>query len=215
MTVSIKYPNNIDLKIKCNSDILTASESVLTDNCFHNKYVLEDCNSFEIIINSDVRPFNTRLFGRNWINGIKWSFISADWQPECQSWKISFNDLGRVRKRHIDFNIEAAYTDNYYNGYVKKYELSVENQRNAKINIDCTTHVKPFDILRMYSLIFLNQIPLILLIALFLYSDIAHPEWFKSGAFFIFLFDIPLLILLIINISIAVYQTKRIIKWIK
>lgn len=214
MIVRIKYPKDITLKIKSNDLYLTAINSQLNEECIEDEYVIDNCNSFDIIVTSDIKPLNVTLFRKNWIDGIKWSFISVDWRLKNQSWKVDFETLGK-NKNLIEFNIKSDYTENYYNGYVKKYSLSIQNQKNTKIDIRNTTHIKIIEVFFMYLFGFLNQIPLLLFIVVFIYVDLVHPDWYKSGLFSIIIYDIPLSILLIINMSIATLKTKKIISWVK
>ncbi len=208
MIIKLKHNKNTDVTVFCESNRFNIIQTEVIDDFYIDIYDIKECNSFYIeAYSKNKKPFNIKLFKKNWYDGIKSSIVSFDCFLKKQTWNITCESK---RNAKIDIEIQCFCTDNILNGVLEYNNLLLKDSRNVKItsvkNIERYSKEK----LIMSSLMFANLIPLILLIIVFLYTDIVHPEWFRSGTLYIFIADIPLIIILLINFIRYTFYMKKI-----
>lgn len=207
MILKIKHFSSFIVKVSCegnNQNLLKTERK----NDFDIDY-FEIQNSNNLIIEvylTNKNAFKVTPFKKDWYDGIKSSMLSVDCVFKKQKWKI---DYVSNRNACLEMTINSIRKDNILNGYIELINLSIDNSKNVIIkNVDCMQKNNKEKFI-IGILMFVNLIPLILLILISLYFDIFHPEVFRSGTLYILIVDIPLIIVLIIYIiRYALYLHK-------
>lgn len=207
MIIKLKHHKDTEIIVFCENINFNLIRTETIDDFYIEIYDINECNNFYIgAYSKNKKPFNIKLFKKNWYDGIKSSIVSFDCFLKKQTWNITCEPK---RNAKIDIEIQHLCTDNIFNGVLEYNNILLKNSKNVKITSVKNVEKYSKEKLIISAIMLANLIPIILLIIVFLYTDILHPEWFRSGTLYIFIADIPLIIILFINfIRYYLYMKK-------
>lgn len=198
MILKIRTPKDIVINIYDDGKHEILPNETITDkNCTINTFEFDSCNRFVVeALKPREKAFALQLFRENWYNGIKSTLISTDVTIVRQKWEFVIKN--KINS-YIEINISLQKRTNVLNGYDSYFVIKTPrtNLNLSDIKYNNVSHFakeKTFLVFVMLA----NIMPLFLVLSAFLYTDIRHPDYFKSGPVYIVIADIPLTIVIII-----------------
>lgn len=196
MILKIRIPINIII----NTYVDNKTKIIPKNKTTNDKYSIytfefDNFNSFVVeALTSSKKTFNLQLFRDNWYNGIKSTLISADVTIVRQQWEFFVKDKF---KSYLEINISSSVRTNVLNGYDKYFVITTQRTNLSEIICNDITHFVKIKTI-LFFIMLVNIIPLVLTLSAFIYTDIYHPDYFRSGPLYIIIADIPIAIVLII-----------------
>lgn len=196
MRLKIRMPKDIVINLYDDGKRKITPNDVITEKNFTiNTFEFDSCNIFIVeVLKPNEKAFALQLFRENWYNGIKSTLISADVTIVRQKWEFAIED--KINS-YLEINISAQKRTNVLNGNDSYFAIKTQRTNLSNIrfnNISHFTKEKTFLLFVMLA----NIIPLVIVLTAFLYTDIRHPDYFRSGPLYIVIADIPLTIVIII-----------------